>query len=46
MIIKQHTIRLGKLMEETTSVFRVDLGYRSRSWKRILLQSSVGWLTP
>ena len=42
MIIKQLTPRLGKLLEETMSVFWVDLGYRSRSRKRVPLQGSRG----
>jgi len=37
MIIKQLTLGLKKLMEEMTSVFWVDLGYRLRSRKRVLL---------
>jgi len=32
-------------MKETASVFCVDLGYRLRSWKRVPLQGSRGWLT-
>jgi len=40
MIIKQLTLRLKKLMEEKTSVFWVDLGYRLRNWKRVPLQGS------
>jgi len=35
---------LGKLMEETTSVFWVDLGYRLRSRRTVPLQGSEGWL--
>jgi len=33
---------LKKLMEETTSVFWVDLGYRLRSRKKVPLQGSRG----
>ena len=33
---------LGKLMEETASVFWVDLGYRLRSRLRVPLQGSWG----
>jgi len=32
-------------MEETTSVFWVDLGYKLRSRDAIPLQGSEGWLT-
>ena len=42
---EQLTLRLGKLIEETTSVFWVDLGYRLRSRDRVPLQGSQGWLT-
>jgi len=42
MIIKQLTLRLGKLMEETTSLFWVDLILRLRSRKRVPLQDSCG----
>jgi len=41
----QHTLRLGKLMEEIASVFWVDLRYKLRSRDTILLQGSGGWLT-
>jgi len=34
----QLTPRLGKLMEETASVFWVDLRYRLRNWDRVSLQ--------
>ena len=44
-IIEQLTPGLGKLMEETASVFWVDLGYRLRSQLTVLLQGSGGWLT-
>ena len=36
---------LGKLMEETASVFWVDLKYRLCSRDRVPLQGSQGWLT-
>ena len=42
---EQLTLGLRKLIEETTSVFWVDLGYRLRSRDRVLLQGSRGWLT-
>jgi len=42
LIIKQLTSRLKKLIEETTSVFWVDLGYRLRSRKGVPLQGSRG----
>jgi len=42
MIIKQLKPGLRKLMEETASVFWVDLGFRLRSRKRVLLQDSGG----
>ena len=35
--IKQLTLGLKKLMEETASVFWVDLGFRLRSRKRVPL---------
>jgi len=38
-------LRLVRLMEETASVFWVDLGYRLRSWHMVPLQSSERWLT-
>ena len=38
----QLTLELGKLMEERTSVFWVDLRYRLRSRLRVPLQSSLG----
>ena len=38
----QLTLGLGKLMEETASVFWVDLGYRLRSRLRVPLQGSWG----
>jgi len=40
MIIKQLTPGLKKLLDETTSVFWVDLGYSLRSRKRAPLQAS------
>ena len=40
--IKQITLGLGKLVEETASVFWVDLGFRLRSRKRVPLQGSRG----
>ena len=39
---KQLALGLGKLMEETASVFWVDLGFRLRSRKRVPLQGSCG----
>ena len=39
---RQLTLRLGKLIEEATSVFWVDLGYRLRSRLMISLQGSGG----
>ena len=41
-VIEQLTLGLGKLMEETASVFWVDLGYRLRSRLRVPLQCSWG----
>ena len=41
-VIEQLTPGLGKLMEETASVFWVDLGYRLRSRLRVALQGSWG----
>ena len=41
----QLILGLGKLMEETTSVFWVDLGYRLRSRHTVSLQVSGGWQT-
>jgi len=41
----QLTLGLEKLIEETTSVFLVDLRYRLRSRDTVQLQSSRGWLT-
>ena len=41
-IIEQLTLGLGKLMEDTASVFWVDLGYRLRSRLRVPLQGSCG----
>jgi len=41
----QLTLRLEKLMEKTSSVFWVDLGYRLRSRNTVSLQGSGGWLT-
>ena len=38
----QFTLGLGKLMEETASVFWVDLGYRLRSRLKVPLQGSWG----
>ena len=47
-VIEQLIPRLGKLMEETASVFWVDLGYRLRSWDTVPLQGFgaefEGWL--
>jgi len=42
---EQLTLGLNKLMEETTSVFWVDLGYRLRSRFTVPLQDFGGWLT-
>jgi len=36
-VIEQLTPRLEKLMEETASVFWVDLGYRLHSWLMVPL---------
>ena len=41
-IIEQLTVRLGKLMEETSSVFFVDLGYKLRNRDTVPLQGSGG----
>ena len=41
----QLTLGLGKLVEETASVFLVDLRYRLRSRLTVPLQGSGGWLT-
>jgi len=41
----QLTLGLGKLIEETTSVFWVNLGYRLRSRDTVQLQGSGGWQT-
>ena len=43
-VIEQLTPELGKLMEERSSVFWVDLGYRLRSRDAVLLQGFGGWL--
>ena len=40
MIIKQLTLRLENLMEETASVFWVNLEYRLRNRKKVQLQGS------
>jgi len=45
MIIKQLILGLEKLMEETTSVFWVDLGYRLRAEKGFHCKVLVEWLT-
>ena len=42
MTIKQLTLGLGKLMEETASVFWVDLGFKLRSQDTVLLQGPGG----
>ena len=39
------TLGLGKLMEETASVFWVDLRYKLRNWDTVPLQGSERWLT-
>jgi len=44
-INEQLILGLKKLMEETMSVFWVDLGYRLHSWNMLPMQSSRGWLT-
>jgi len=36
---------LEKMMEKTSSVFWVDLGYKLRSRDTVPLQGSGGWLT-
>ena len=41
----QLTMGLRKLMQETTSVFWVDLGYRLHSRHTVPLQGYGGWLT-
>ena len=40
----QLTLGLGKSMEETTSVFWVDLGYKLRGRLKVPLQGPKGWL--
>ena len=44
-VIEQLPLGLEKLMEETVSIFWVDLGYRLRSRDTVPLQGLRGWLT-